>query len=269
MKHFDDSIKQWLPQSHPWRQLIHYFPTIDSTNTQAKLLARNGAPEGTVVIADHQSQGRGRMGRSFYSPSNSGLYLSVVLRPNCTPDKLMHLTCAVGVAVCDAIQKSCDIRPGIKWINDLVWNHKKLGGILVEMAVAPQTGLVDFAIVGIGINCTQQTGDFPPELRDIATSLSLITDQPLRRSHLAAALIDALSATAANLIQDKELTMKQYRSDCVTLGQAVAVHGFDQVRHGTALDVDAQGGLLVQFPNGHIETVAAGEVSIRGMYGYV
>ena len=144
---------------------IHYFDTIDSTNTRARELARQGASHGTVLIADHQTSGRGRRGRSFHSPAGSGIYMSVILRPNCSPQELMHLTCAVAVAACDAVETTAGIRPGIKWINDLILQNRKLGGILTEMSVDAKTGMVEYAVIGIGINCSQTPNDFPADIR--------------------------------------------------------------------------------------------------------
>lgn len=262
-------IQEFLPKDHPWRNSILYFDTIDSTNTHAKALASAGAPHGTVLIADTQTGGRGRMGRSFHSPSGKGIYLSVILRPNCTPAELMHLTCAAGCAMCDAVETVAGIRPGIKWINDLVWETKKLGGILTELSIDTKTGMVSYAVVGIGINCGQKSEDFPKEIQNIATSLSIITGKPTDRSHLAAAMINALCAMNDRLLTEKAAIMEQYRTDCVTIGKAVSVHRFEEVRHGTALSVDHDGCLLVRFADGHTESIGSGEVSIRGMYSYV
>ena len=137
------------------------------------------------------------------------------------------------------------------------------------MALAPATGKCAYAVVGIGINCSQNHGDFPAEIAQIATSLKQITGKSINRSHLAAAMIHQLHAMSENLVRDKETIMDFYRRHCVTLGKEVSVHRFDQVRHGTALDIDADGALLVRFPDASVETVNSGEVSIRGMYGYV
>ena len=137
-------ILDHLPRNHPWAGNIHYFDTIDSTNTEAKRLAAAGAPHGTVLIAGHQTGGRGRMGRSFHSPAGLGIYLSVILRPECAPGDLMHLTCAAAVAMCDAVENAAGFRPGIKWTNDLVYGKRKLGGILTELAFG-SSGRVDYA----------------------------------------------------------------------------------------------------------------------------
>ncbi len=264
-----DKILDFLPKNHPWANTIICVDTIASTNTHAKNLAADGAPHGTVLIANHQTGGRGRMGRSFHSPVGSGIYLSVILRPDHLPGEMMHLTCAVGVAMCKAVESATGLCPSIKWINDLVWEGKKLGGILAELTLDPATGKCAYAIVGIGINCSQNVGDFPPEIAQIATSLKQITGKSIERNRLAAAMIEALHSISENLINKKESIMDFYRDHCVTLGKEVSVHRFDEVRHGTAMDMDADGGLIVRFSDGTIQAVGAGEVSIRGMYGYV
>lgn len=262
------AICKHLPREFPWADRILYFDTIDSTNTQAKGLAAQGAPQGTVVIAGSQSGGRGRMGRSFHSPQDTGIYLSVILRPGCPAAQLMHLTCATAVAMCDALEAASGLRPGIKWTNDLVWGRQKLGGILTELSLASD-GSVDYAIVGIGINCAQQPGDFPDEIRSIAASLAMATGKTPDRTAVAAAMIAALKDMSDSLCRNVDAMMDRYRRNCITIGQAISVNQAGSVRYGTALDVDRQGALLVQFSDGHQETVHSGEVSIRGMYGYV
>ena len=257
-----------LPQDHPWAENVRHFPSIDSTNTEAKRLAAAGAPHGTVVIADHQTGGRGRMGRSFHSPAGLGIYLSVILRPNCKPTDLMHLTCAAAAAMCDAVEAAAGFRPGIKWTNDLVYGKRKLGGILTELSLAAD-GSVNYAIVGIGINCLHTRLDFPEELQDMAGSLSMIAGKAVSPAPLAAAMIRALHEMSQDLLTGKSAMMDRYRADCVTVGQQVSVHRFEEVRHGTATGIDDDGGLIVRFDDGHTEAIAAGEVSIRGMYGYV
>ena len=258
-------IQSHLPD-HPWRNQILYFATIDSTNTHAKQLARQGAPEGTILVADHQTGGRGRLGRSFSSPAGMGLYLSLILRPCCPPEELMHLTCATGLAASDAVSDVTDRVPGIKWTNDLIWARRKLGGILTELSVDPATGLMEWAVVGIGINCCQKEQDFPPEIRHIAISLGL---PPCSRPALAAALIRRLYAMRQGLFSEKHSIMAAFSQRCVTIGQDISILQGDTVRHATATGVNADGGLLVQYPDGIKDIITSGEVSIRGMYGYL
>lgn len=262
-----DTVISNLPASHPWRENLHYFESIDSTNTAAKKMAAQGAPEGTVLLADMQTGGRGRMGRSFHSPAGCGIYMSVVLRPKCPAEHLMHLTCAVAVATADAIEAATGLRPGIKWTNDLVFEHRKLGGILTELSL-DKNGCVDYAVLGVGINCCQTVEDFPVEIREIATSLQLCTGKSVRRAAVAAAMIEAFERMNRTLT-DPRAFLPRYRADCITVGQQISLLRGEEVRHGTALDVDEQGALVVRFDNGHTEAVNSGEVSVRGMYGYV
>ena len=253
--------------SHPWAEALLWYDTIGSTNDEAKILAAKGAPHGTVLIADHQTKGRGRMGRTFQSPGGKGIYLSAILRPNCKPDCLMHLTCAVAVAMCDAVEKVCGVRPGVKWINDLILGGRKLGGILAEMSLRPD-GNVQYAVVGIGINCSQKQEDFPPELREIAVSLETVLNRPVSRAALAAEMVRALAQMAKDLQTKKYTILDIYRSDCVTIGKEVLVHAPGDTQKGYAVDVDSDGALVVRFPDGSIRAVQSGEVSVRGLYGY-
>ena len=260
-------IRSYIQAECSWRDTLLWFPTIDSTNVHAMKLAAEGAPHGTVLIAGHQTQGRGRLGRSFQSPEGSGVYLSVILRPNCPPEQLMHLTCAAGVAMLEAVEKASGIRPQLKWINDLVIGNKKLGGILTQMSV--DKGLVRYAVVGIGVNCLQQPADFPEEIAKIATSLSMAAKEKIRPEVLAAAMVEALQKISLELFSEKTRIMEAYKDNCITLGKDIQVLRADTIRAGFAMDLDEDGGLLVQYPDGSQETVSSGEVSVRGMYGYV
>ncbi len=264
-----NQILSMLAPGHPWGELLQYHDILESTNTLAKTLALQGAPHGTVIIAGQQTGGRGRMGRSFHSPEGSGLYLSVIVRPDCAASELMHLTCAAAVAVCDAVKDATGIQSGIKWINDLVCDNRKIAGILTELVLAPGTANVDAAIIGIGINCRQQEDEFPPELRGIAGSLSMAAGRDISPAAVAAAVITRLYTVSDHLLDEKDNIMDRYRSQCVTIGKKVVVHRYDTVRHGHAIGVDHDGGLLVEFPDGTAETVSSGEAHVRGMYGYV
>ena len=262
-------ILSYLKAECPWRDTLLWHNSTDSTNTQAKLLARQGAPHGTVLLAGKQTAGRGRLGRSFDSREGMGVYLSLILRPNCKPEKLMHLTCAAGVAMCGAIVETAGIQPQLKWINDLVFDRKKLGGILTELSIDPETGLVDFAIVGIGINCRQTVEDFPPQLRDMAASLSAVAGTDVSPARLAAAMVEALWQMDKTLLTEKSRIMTAYKEHCITLGKDIQVLRGDTVRCGKAVDMDEDGGLWVAFPDGSRELINSGEVSVRGMYGYL
>ena len=232
-------------------------------------MAKAGAPHGTVLLAGRQTGGRGRMGRSFCSPEGRGVYLSVILRPGCAPEQLMHLTCAAGVAMCDAVSRVAGFTPGIKWINDLVYEKRKLGGILTELGIDPVTGQVDYAIVGIGINCLQKQEDFPAELQNLAGSLAMFTENEIHTEALAGAMVEALWQMSLGLLDRKKAVMERYRSLCVTLGQPVCIHKAEERLYGFAADIDSGGALIVDLPDGTRQTVNSGEVSVRGLYGYV
>ena len=245
-------IKNYLSAECPWRDTLLVYNETGSTNDDLKKMAANGAPHGTVVVALQQTAGRGRMGRTFLSPEG-GIYMSVLLRPQCKAERLMHLTCAVAVGVCDAIEKSCGFRPKVKWINDLILENKKLGGILTELSLNAD-GTVNYAVVGIGIN----VGTVPSEVADMATSLSA------DKSKVTAAIIDALSGMD---FMNAQTLMERYRCDCITLGKPVRI--VQTGRTGIASDLTQDGSLIIRQDDGTTCAVATGEVSVRGMYGYL
>lgn len=263
-----DTLLVNLPESYSWKDRVHCFSSIGSTNDHLKELARQGAPSGTVVLAAQQTNGHGRRGRSFHSPEGMGIYLSVLLRPNCRPVELMHLTCAAAVAMCDAVETAAGLRPGIKWTNDLVVGKKKLGGILTELSLTPES-MVDYAIIGIGINCRQKQEDFPSEIRSVACSLDMVTGKQNDPVALASAMLESLEKMDTILLSEKNAVLDRYRADCITLGQEISLVRGEEIRHGKALSVDDAGALVVAFPDGSVEAVNSGEVSVRGMYGYV
>ena len=263
-----EQILSHLSPGYPWREHFHYFPELDSTNTRLKAMAKEGAPHGTVLVAGFQTGGHGRLGRSFHSPEGMGVYLSILLRPNCPPSQLMHLTCAAAVAMCDAVENATGLRPGIKWTNDLVWGTRKLGGILTELGLSPQ-GMVDWAIIGIGINCRQRESGFAPDIRSIAASLSMVCGTDVDPCRVAAAMMDSLSATAAQLLPGKDALLSRYRTGCITLNKDIVLVRGDTIRHGHALDIDDEGALIVRYEDGTVEAVNSGEVSVRGMYSYL
>ena len=249
---------------HPWRGLLRFLPVVDSTNNYLKALAEEGAPHGTVAAADCQTGGRGRMGRSFDSAAGAGVYLSVLLRPACPPEALMTLTAQAAVASARAVEAVCGETVGIKWVNDLVLSGRKVCGILTELSVDAQSGLVRSAVVGVGVNCSRREEDFPPALRGTAGSLLSQTGRRPDRNLLAAALIRELSRLP-------ELDWREdYRARCLNLGKPVQVlrPGQEPIP-ALALDVGPQAELLVRLADGRQLAVNAGEVSVRGLYGYV
>ena len=248
-------ILSYLDKNCPCGGSFHYYKQVNSTNTLAKEMAKQGAPHGTVIVAGSQSAGRGRMGRTFVSPEGS-LYYTMLLRPCCAPAQLMHLTCAVAVAACQAVEKAAGFRPDIKWVNDLQWQGKKLGGILTELGFTPD-GMVDYAIIGIGINCRT----VPQEVSDIADSLTHVSGKDISPAPVAAALTQALWEMAGKLLSSKSQIMDTYRQSCVTLGKPVQVLGKDI--HGIAKAITDEGALVLALPDGEQMLLNMGEVSVR------
>ena len=242
---------------------------IDSTNTECKRRAMDGAPEGLVVTAEEQTGGRGRRGRSFQSPRGTGLYLSALFRPELEPARVGDFTAWVAVAVCDGIEACCGVRPQIKWTNDIVLEGKKLVGILTELGLESETNTLDYMVTGIGVNVNQSPEDFSPEIRDMATSLSQILGRPVRRAELAAQIVLALDRMYAGYPEDRAEYLAKYRADCITTGHQVQLITPTARRQAFALEIDDDFNLVVELYNGKRETVSAGEVSVRGMYGYV
>ncbi len=256
-------------EGHPWADTVTVLDSVDSTNTYCKKIAAGGAPHGTVVIADRQTEGKGRLGRSFASPAGVGLYLSVILRPNVPPVELLHLTAVAAEAAVEAVHETTGLRPGIKWTNDLVIGRRKFVGILTELSLQAESGLVEYAVIGIGTNCNHGDGDFPPEVRPMAISLREATGQVVDRNAHAAALIRWLHQADAQLLTHKADWMSRYAADCITVGRDVRVIRGGTVRCAHADGVDENAALLVTYEDGSREAVSSGEVSVRGMYGYL
>ena len=256
-------------KEHPWRDRITVLESVDSTNSLAKREALAGAPHGSVYLSDEQTGGRGRLGRSFLSARGKGLYLSVLLRPDCAPTQVGHVTAMAAVAACNAVERCCGVRPGIKWTNDLILGEKKMTGILSEMSVEWESGTLEYVVVGIGINCSQRPEDFPEELQNRATSIQMETGRTVDRCLLAAELIRELEKLSRELITGKAAWIARYAEDCITLGREVRIIRGEQVRTGTAKAIDENGALVVRYDNGETGVVFTGEVSIRGADGYL
>lgn len=243
---------------HPWLEKVQIFDSLESTNTLAKQLAAEGAPAGTVILAETQSAGRGRLGRSF-SSAPGGLYMSVILRPEGKPEDYLHLTAAAAVAAMRAIEESFGVKADIKWTNDLVVSGRKICGILTELSAGA-------VIVGVGINCNQTT--LAPEIADMASTLAAQLGRPIDRNILAANLIHAFFALSVTLFSHKEHWLRRFTERCITVGQDVKLVQGGEVRFAHAESVGVDGALIVRLPDGSTEAVTCGEVSVRGMYGY-
>lgn len=243
--------------------------TVDSTNNEIKRRAADGAPEGLAVLAEEQTGGRGRRGNSFLSLRGKGLYASVLLRPTHTLRELSELTAWTAVAVCRAIRDCCGAECGIKWTNDLVLGGRKLCGILTELEFEAETGLPQAVVVGIGINMAQTDADFGPELSPVATSLLQELGRPIRRAELAASLLRALDDMNAAFPMEKDAYLAEYRRRCVTIGHEVVLVRGTERENAFAEEIDDGFALLCRLPDGSRRTVTAGEVSVRGLMGYV
>lgn len=263
-------IRSFLGETAVVGRELRCFDTLDSTNLRAKQLGMEGAPDGTVVTADLQTAGRGRMDRSFQSPRGKGVYLTALLRPNLPPERLLPVTAMAGVAVCGAVESLCGVRPGLKWPNDPVLEGRKLCGILTELSLEGETGRVQYLVLGIGVNVGQTAEDFSPEVAEMATSLSMALGHPVFRPALAAAEIRALDRLYADLLAGNLAPyLAACRRDCVNLGRTVQLISPDGTREtARALDIDDDFGLVVRTEAGGVKTVRSGEVSVRGMYGY-
>ena len=242
---------------------------IDSTNTECKRRAVSGAREGLVVLAEEQTGGRGRLGRSFQSPRGRGLYLSALLRPSLPPDQVQDFTAWVAVAVCDGIEAACGLRPRIKWTNDIVLEGRKLVGILTELGLESEVHALEYLVTGIGVNVNHAAEDFSPEVREMAVSLCQVLGRPVRRSELAVQIILALDRMYAGFPENKAEFLAKYRADCLTTGRQVQLVTPNSRREAFAVEIDDQFRLVVELPDGHREALSAGEVSVRGMYGYI
>ena len=242
------------------RKIICY-DTVDSTNLVLKDLARRGAEDGTVVVADSQGTGRGRMGRAFFSPPGKGIWVSILLRPTFLPQEAPKCTLMAVVAVARAMEHF-GLRAAIKWPNDILHDGRKLVGILTEMSA--EMDRVNYVVIGIGINVNIAPEDFPAELRTIATSLMQMKGKELPRVAFLQELLRALDDLYAQVQREGFApVLAAWREYAVTLGQQVRVIGpAGEEFEGVAADIDAEGALLIDTQEGR-RRVLAGDVSIR------
>ena len=243
--------------------------TVDSTNNEVKRRAAGGAPDGLAVLAEGQTGGRGRRGRSFLSPAGKGLYLSVLLRPRCALGQVPALTAWTAAAVCGAVEDLCGLRPGIKWPNDVILEGRKLCGILTELELEADTGELGYVVVGLGLNVSQTEEDFGPEVAPLAISLAQALGCAPRRAEVAAAVLDALDGMYAAFPEQREDWLARYRARCLTVGRPVRLLRPGGEEEAFAEKVDDDFALVVRHPDGRRETVSSGEVSVRGLLGYV
>jgi len=241
------------------------FDEIDSTNSYLKREAA-ALSDGFLVCALKQTAGRGRFGKCFISPPG-GIYLSILLRPSFSAQQCTELTALAAVAACSAIEKVCKVKPGIKWVNDLVLGDKKICGILAEL-VFDDCGGVDYVLVGVGLNVNTERGDFPPELAGIASSIYEETGRNVDIAALAAEIACALRSAAAAFPANKDDILYNYRQRCATLGRHVRVYSAEGFYEAYADRIDDDFHLIVRCESGECRTLIGGDVSVRGMCGY-
>jgi BirA family biotin operon repressor/biotin-[acetyl-CoA-carboxylase] ligase len=250
---------------------IHVFKVLESTNLTAKKMALDGAPHGTVVVSEEQTKGRGRMGRSFFSPPTGGIYMSFILAPKLEAAKSVLITTAASVAVCRAIEAVTGISCKIKWVNDIYLDGKKVCGILTEAVSDFESGHIDYIVLGIGINFSTAAEAFPKELSGIAGSLiSAVSAEGISRNRLIAEVIDQVLEINEDL--ESRQFLEDYRNRSFILGKEILV--IPRIRAdnesepaegmpATALDIDGDGGLVVRYRDGSVQTLNSGEISIR------
>lgn len=245
---------------------IYYFDSIDSTNTKAKELAEEGHPSGTLVVADRQTAGKGRRGRSWESPTGIGIFMTLMLKPEINPNHASMLTLVAAMATTRAIRRVTGVPAMIKWPNDIVMNGKKVCGILTEMSA--QFDYINHIVIGIGINVHNE--DFPEEIAQTASSLYLESGQHIHRASLIEAFLEEFEDVYAEYLktEDMEGLMKEYDSMLVNRGRQVRVLDPKEPFEGKAMGITKKGELIVDTWESR-KLVSSGEVSVRGIYGYV
>ena len=253
------SIKQHLKNPH---LDISVFSSVTSTNTILKEMAEQGAKEGTVIIAEEQTAGRGRTGKQFYSPKGTGIYISILLRPDIPAEESLFLTTSAAVATARAIEDVSDKSALIKWVNDIYLEDKKTCGILTEGAFNVETGKLDYAIVGIGINVCIPDGGFPDNIKDIATAIfDKQTDSINKRSILIANLLDYFMEYYKDF--KSKSYVKEYIERSMIIGKTITVIEGSKTSVAKAIDIDKNCRLKVQFEDGTTKWLSSGEVSTK------
>ena len=238
---------------------IHFPQEVTSTNTLAMGLAADGAPEGTVVIAETQTSGRGRLGRKWISPKGN-LYLSVVLRPNIPIHKAPLITLTGAVAVASAIRTTCGLEAGIKWPNDILIAGKKVCGLLTEMSA--EQDRIRHIVLGIGVDVNMEMGELPPDVRSLSTTLAEEAGKKINRTALFHQVLRDLEHWYQKFLGNEGDVLNEWKKLNMTIGNRITVNGAGEVLAGLAQGVDSDGRLIVRLDNGTIRTLAAGDVTI-------
>jgi BirA family biotin operon repressor/biotin-[acetyl-CoA-carboxylase] ligase len=263
-----DALQAQLHTEVLGRRLI-VFNRITSTNDFLKRLARRGAEAGTLVLADQQTAGRGRLGRSWQSPPGSGLWFSMIMQPELQLEHIGAISLAIAVVVAETLSAVCHTLFAVKWPNDILLNHRKVCGILCEAPISSQVAIanspnsLDYVVIGIGINVNQQQNDFNAEWRQRATSLARLAGHPLDRQSLFVTLVQRLDeALFGNLKTAMPSLLLRWRSRCTELGKSVALRFGQTTITGIFEDIGAGGELILRLADGQRRAYAAGEVSL-------
>lgn len=252
---------QWA--GHP----VTFYSGINSTNLQAKLDAESGAKQGALVVADMQTAGRGRRGRSWSSPAGTNVYFTLILKPDYAADRVSMVTLVMALAVAEGIRETCGMEAGIKWPNDIVINGKKACGILTEMSVERE--YIQHVVIGVGINVGLQ--EFAPEVAAAATSLQAECGRKVPRAALVAHIMEAFEKYYALFLEELDMSplLEEYNRLLVNRGREVRILDPKGEFTGVSQGIDRTGELLVELPDKTVANVYAGEVSVRGICGYV
>lgn len=265
--HFtQDEIMSRLDTEWAGRE-IFFFRQTGSTNTEINSLAGMGKPHGTLAVAEHQTGGKGRRGRTWESPTGVNIYMSILLRPQIEPDQASALTLVMALAVSKALEEECGVQPQIKWPNDLLLNGKKIVGILTEMTAEPD--YISHVVVGVGINTNQE--QISGEIRDRATSVLIETGKETNRAALTARILHCFETEYGLFMENRNMKalLAAYNDRLVNRDRQVCVLQPGNEYVGTARGINEAGELIVIKEDGTSENVYAGEVSVRGIYGYV
>lgn len=246
---------------------VTYYEVLDSTNLRAKLDAEKGAPQGALVVADMQTAGRGRRGRSWSSPAGTNAYFTLILKPDFEPDKASMLTLVMAMAVAEGIREACGLEALIKWPNDIVVGGKKVCGMLTELSV--QQEYIQHVVVGAGVNVGIQ--EFPPEIADTAACLEEECGRRVPRAQLIVYIMKAFEKYYEKFMETMDFSVlkEAYDNLLVNCDREVCVLDPKGEYTGISRGINSVGELLVELPDGSERTVYAGEVSVRGIYGYV
>lgn len=242
---------------------IEVHKTINSTNTYVKELAVSNKKEGIVVIAEEQTSGRGRFSRKFHSPKGSGIYMSILLRPNLHASNSYLITSSAAVAICDAIDSISNKETKIKWVNDIYLDNKKVSGVLTEASLDFESGLIDYAVLGIGINVFKPEGGFDKEIENIATSI--FDEETVESGDIRSELISKILENFLNYyknIESKEF-FRKYKEKSLLIDKEVNILSKDSTEKAIVLDIDNECRLKVKLENGTIKFLSSGEVSLK------